>query len=191
MADMWRLLFGGAALLAGLLFFFLFRGAGTGEQQSDHGADELGAQSDADTRRAVSTAPLALRMRGQDSDSSEATGAGQHAELSMSAAFATEAPGDVALVSEREGMIRGVISDLVERKVGAATVARLECREQHCVLQLGGEDTSALVELIGALQDERGFLGKCESMMLATEGDTYAVYLRFADGASGPQSPTP
>lgn len=99
--------------------------------------------------------------------------------VSLSEAFAGEAPAPGE--TERTRMIRGVVDDLVSNQVGDAEIGGLECRTRHCLLKIKGGESKGVVALVDALQDERGFLGKAESLMMSRDEESIHIYLRFAE----------
>jgi hypothetical protein len=100
-------------------------------------------------------------------------------EVSTSLREAFEAEGSHDSGKERQKIAQEVIDGLVKLKVADAKVSNLECRKQHCKLNVSGEDERQVVKMVEALQDDRGFLGKAQSLMLSRDGDVISVYLRF------------
>ena len=100
--------------------------------------------------------------------------------MSLAEAYASEAP-NAAAATERTEMIRDVVDDLVRKDVGDAKIRALECRARHCLLRISGDDSKGVTALVDALQDERGFLGKAESLMMSRDQESIHIYLRFAE----------
>ncbi len=87
---------------------------------------------------------------------------------------------DEAQAKVHDGAIRGIVEELAESEIGTAHIEDLDCRSRHCKLRLASDDETGLVKLVDALQDERGFLGRAESMMLSRQDDDIVLYLRFS-----------
>ncbi|MCP4446144.1 MAG: hypothetical protein GY811_12480 [Myxococcales bacterium] len=81
--------------------------------------------------------------------------------------------------SKHSELIRGLVQELVESGTGIERIEELACRTIHCRIRLASGDAQGLVKLADALQDERGFLGKAESIMLSRQGDDIVFYLWF------------
>lgn len=190
---MWRWMLGGGAVLACLLYFLVVDGAGEcdllplGQETSPDQTSESHSQSSRGTALPGPARPL--RMRGEealDADlaqtADEALGGvvtAERTQVSLATAFDNDEVNGGAQARERSLMIRSVVSELINKNLGSATVRDLECRAQHCRLQLAGDEQGALLKLVDALQDERGFYGKAESMMLSRVDEDVALYLRF------------
>ncbi len=98
---------------------------------------------------------------------------------SLADAYQNE-PRDAEKARIHDALIREVVEGLAESKVGTAHIEALDCRSRHCRLQLASDDEDGLAKLVDALGDERGFLGRAESMMLSRQDDDILYYLRFA-----------
>lgn len=120
------------------------------------------------------TPPLPIRMRA----GAQPRKPGEPATGSIEEQFGSEAV-DIDWANGKKVMIQSVVAELIEMGTGSADIAELECRTQSCLLRLTGDDEADLIKLVDALQDERGFLGKAESMMLSRDGGDLKVYLRF------------
>jgi hypothetical protein len=125
------------------------------------------------------TMPAPLRMRSDTPSEGAAAVAPVAAQDSLAEAFAGEEV-DKELAASRSAMIREVTESLMEDREGAAELKEIECRSRHCLLKIAGDDQKSVIALIDALQDERGFYGKAESLMMSRDGDVFHMYLRFA-----------
>lgn len=173
-------------VLAVLAAAWIYFGSSEGER-SNSGTLDQSVKGDTSSRSAPGTArqaqppgarlPAPVRMTAKNAPPAvppEAT------TMSLAQAFASEAPSAVAS-TERTEMIRGVVEGLVTKKVGDARISALECRTRHCLLRISGDDSKGVVALVDALQDERGFLGKAESLMMGRDEESIHIYLRFAE----------
>lgn len=97
----------------------------------------------------------------------------------------TEEERDPGWADDKEELIRGVLEPL--RREGVE-VAGVECRARHCRIAVRGSEPEAFRSFLESMQDDRGFLGVADALMLSglTRGEGGArsvdVYLRFDDG---------
>ena len=168
--------------LALIVWVVVSRGSDSPTSQPDgkHVVEEtsasLGSKSESgSSANEVRVAPP-IRMRAR----SPSTLVHSNGERSMAEVFENEAVDDQH--SERNtSQVRAIVERLLSQGIGNASVQELSCKSSHCLLELAGEDEPALVKLVTALQDERGFYGVAEELMLSREEDTIRIYLRFAD----------
>ena len=100
---------------------------------------------------------------------------------SLEAAFSKERTDPEWSTRHRE-LVRETVDALIDRGVGSGSIEELSCRSQHCQLvleSLGGPEDPQLMRLVDALQDERGFLGKAQGIMLSRNEDGIRMTLRF------------
>ncbi len=121
--------------------------------------------------------PSPLRMRGTPEPSRVAVPPVASA-VSLVDAFEQE-PFDAVIAARQTEQVRAVVEELAETGVGSARIEKLACRARLCRLQLASHNKKALVQFVDALQDERGFLGKAESIMMSREEEDIILYLRF------------
>jgi hypothetical protein len=174
----------GGLVLAVIAGAWLYLRGGKGEKTATtQSAGEATSGSAAGANEPTSGktgAPLPAPRRMTSKDPQPTPVGPQATAASLSEAFASEAPAAGAQ-GERTEMIRGVVDGLVSNKVGDAKIAGLECRARHCLLKIAGDDQEGVVTLVDALQDERGFLGKAESLMMSRDEESIHIYLRFAE----------
>lgn len=126
----------------------------------------------------VSAPVKPIRMRARQDGGSGVTTEATHTSLQDS--YESEAV-DSGWAAEQEARVREVVTGLIRKQSGAARIDALQCRTRHCRLHLQADSQDALADLVAPLQDDRGFLGKAQSMMLSREGDDVVVYLRFPE----------
>lgn len=127
----------------------------------------------------ASSPPAPIRMR-SDGGVAGTEVAPQASAVSLADAFAKEAPAK-SPPQERLNMIREVVADVVGAKDSKAEIHGLECRERHCLLKISGDDANDLLSVVDALQDERGFLGRAQSLMMSRDAESIHLYLRFPE----------
>jgi hypothetical protein len=177
---------GVGALIAGIALAWLLLGkseAPSSDQASGEStlaeAREKNSAAKPNTKvnPAGDTLPTPVRMTSKNPDEGASPVASGD---SLAAAFESEDV-DKDLSAKRSAMIRNVLEDLVIDEESAARLSDLECRSIHCRLKIAGEDQKSVTALVDALQDERGFYGKAESLMMSRDGDEIHMYLRFAE----------
>jgi len=175
-----------AAVLA-LGVYFWVRSSGSPEEAGPgHPGAENGTKSGSASAPEVNkpspgsdTIAKPIRMRSSTPTKTEGLTAPVAAADSLADAFAAEER-DPLVADAHNELIRSVVTDLAELGKGTGHIEKLECHRQHCMLRLASENSEGLVKLVDALQDERGFLGKTESLMLSRDEDDIIFYLRFA-----------
>ncbi len=173
---MGRILAIGAVAVAIVVGYLVLGPSAKEEANSKQGKNQSGGSEGAGDVQdeGTETLPPPRRMTVEEDKDKAATTA------SLSEAFATEDT-DEASAKEHAEMIRTVVGALLPEDSEAAKMQELECRNQHCMITIGGEDSKSVATLVSALQDERGFAGKAESLMMSRDGELIKVYLRFAE----------
>ena len=148
--------------------------------EAGSGANNSGTESGAGIarERPGANVPPPLRMTG--SDSTGTPGNGVATTSSLAEIFDREEV-DTSLAEERTKMIRSVTDALLEDGEYSAQLAEVQCKDRHCRIKVTGDDQQSVAALVGAMQDERGFYGKAENLMMSRDGDEIHVYLQFAD----------
>ncbi len=170
------------AIALGAAGYWLFGGGGGEEHERSQDLAGSSARGVDDTALPSETGPASmppspLRMRGKSEQSTAAVTPIASA-VSLAEAFAQEPLHAPTAVKQSE-QVRSVVEELTQMRVGSARIEKLECRALHCKLRLASDDPKALVQFVDALQDDRGFLGKAESIMMSREEDDMILYLRF------------
>ncbi len=180
-----RILLVSGVLLAGLLYLLLIREPAHPGSSSAASSENSAAEQGAGAGKTGDPLAAPLRMRADPSTEPGSSGAlvvgvpVEKVRSSLAEAFDQESATSDATARERDKMIRGVVAELRDKGLGAANIVDLECRTQHCRLRLRGDDQEQLMRMLDAMQDERGFLGKAQSMMLSRDADTIGLYLGF------------
>jgi len=180
---------GFAAVLAAAVVAWLLIG---GSDEASKSQSPVGSTSavarDTDTQDKTSaksnpsgaTLPVPVRMRSDSPDNPDKGVAPVASTESLAEAFAGEEI-DKELAAKRSALIRTVVEEVLRENPGGATLGGLECRTLHCLLKISGDDQKGVTSLVDSLQDERGFLGKAESLMMSRDGDEIHMYVRFAE----------
>ena len=118
--------------------------------------------------------PAPLRMKSDPN-----SGPALATPSSLVEAFESEAKSNAR--ADRSEMIRSTVEALVADGTGQGEISEIDCRRSHCLLRIAGGDEPGVVALVSALQDERGFYGKAESLLLARDESSIRIYLRFGE----------
>lgn len=84
------------------------------------------------------------------------------------------------LAAKHDELVRNTVEHVAEMENGTGHIEELDCRARHCRLRISSGDKNGLVKLADALQDDRGFYGVAESIMLSRQEDDIVLYLRFS-----------
>lgn len=175
----------GLVLLAAGLAWFLFARAKPAPKApvpksvsalSSAGAKMHTGQLDRDSQdRGGSALPVPVRMSANSLES----GGVQPKATSLSLRDRFIAASSPAGESRHVDVVRDVVNALLPND-STTKVQGLECRSDLCLLKIGGDDKNAVMKLVDSLQDERGFYGKAESIMLSRDAESILIYLQFA-----------
>lgn len=154
----------------------------TRSPQAERGANNSGPELGAGVakNRTGTNVPAPLRMTSSDSTETPGNGAPETTAGSLAEMFDKEDV-DTRLAEKRTKMIRSVTDTLLEEGEYSAKLVEIQCKARHCRIKVTGEDQKSVVALVGAMQDERGFYGKAENLMMSRDGDEIHVYLQFAE----------
>lgn len=177
-----------AAVLAAAAIAWLLIGSSEEPTESQSPVDTSAVAAGTDTQGKTITKsdpsganlPMPVRMRSDNPDDPDQGTAPVATTVSLADAFSGEEI-DKELAAKRSALIRTVVEEVLSENRGDARLGDLECRTLHCLIKISGDDQKSVTSLVDSLQDERGFLGRAESLMMSRDGDEIHMYVRFAE----------